>query len=204
MMSLGLIIESLVAILLVLTIVYCMVLNARLKRLRSDEEAMRATISELITATEIAERAILGLRSTANDCDETLSVRLEEAAGLCVTLKDQIESGDEVVNRLAQITQAAHHVPQHGANHGVEPAAALARMARGHAAQAQPASVQPQPRSQPQSQAPIPQVTAPHVMAPQPHVQAQPQTMTPHMLLKAAEQSADRLRSMRGANGVAA
>ena len=34
--SLGLIIESLVAVLLVLTIGYCMLLNARLKRLKAD------------------------------------------------------------------------------------------------------------------------------------------------------------------------
>ena len=50
-------IESLVAILLLVTIGYCVILNARLKRLKADEQALKATISELITATEIAERA---------------------------------------------------------------------------------------------------------------------------------------------------
>jgi hypothetical protein len=34
--SLGIVIESLVAVLLVLTIGYCMLLNARLKRLKAD------------------------------------------------------------------------------------------------------------------------------------------------------------------------
>ena len=63
--SLGLVIELLVAALLALTIGYCLVLNRRLKRLQADEQALRATISELITATEIAERAILGLKATA-------------------------------------------------------------------------------------------------------------------------------------------
>ena len=53
----GLVIESLVAILLGLTIGYCIVLNKRLARMRSDESAMRGTIGELITATEFAERA---------------------------------------------------------------------------------------------------------------------------------------------------
>ena len=56
----GMIIEILVAILLVLTIGYCMRLNRRLKLLKSDEHSLRATISELVTATEIAERAISG------------------------------------------------------------------------------------------------------------------------------------------------
>ena len=58
MSNFGLMIESLVAILLLLTIAYCVTLNKRLKRLRADEMALKATISELITATEIAERAI--------------------------------------------------------------------------------------------------------------------------------------------------
>ena len=62
--SFGLVIESLVAVLLLLTIGYCMLLNRRLKRLRADEQSMRAMIAELITATEIAERAIGGLKVT--------------------------------------------------------------------------------------------------------------------------------------------
>ena len=47
----GIVIEILVAFLLVLTIAYCMSLNRRLKLLRSDEHSLRATISELVTAT---------------------------------------------------------------------------------------------------------------------------------------------------------
>ena len=56
----GLMIESLVALLLLLTIGYCIALNRRLKRLRADEQSLKATIAELITATEIAERAVSG------------------------------------------------------------------------------------------------------------------------------------------------
>src|SRR5262249_16862311 len=68
----GLMIESLVAVLLLITIGYCVVLNRRLKRLKGDEQALKATISELITATEIAGRAVAGLKATAQDCDGTL------------------------------------------------------------------------------------------------------------------------------------
>ncbi|MDO8980158.1 MAG: chemotaxis protein, partial [Afipia sp.] len=53
----GMIIEGLVAALLLLTIGYCMLLNSRLKRLKADEHSLKAVIGELITATEIAERA---------------------------------------------------------------------------------------------------------------------------------------------------
>ena len=56
--SFGLMIESLVAILLLLTIGYCVILNGRLKRLKADEQALKGTISELITATEIGQAEI--------------------------------------------------------------------------------------------------------------------------------------------------
>ena len=58
----GMMIESVVAVLLTVTIGYCVILNKRLRRLKADEMSLKATISELITATEIAERAIGGLK----------------------------------------------------------------------------------------------------------------------------------------------
>src|SRR6202040_624986 len=77
--GIGLVIEGMVAILLVLTIGYCIVLNSRLKMLKADEQALKATISELITATEIAERAIASLKLTVCECDQGLGERLREA-----------------------------------------------------------------------------------------------------------------------------
>ena len=54
-------VESMVSVLLLLTILYCVRLNKQLRLLKADEQTLRATIAELITATEIAERAIGGL-----------------------------------------------------------------------------------------------------------------------------------------------
>ena len=78
--SFGIAIESLVAVLLMLTIGYCMLLNKRLKRLKADEHSLKATIGELITATEIAERAIGGLKHTVRDVNENLGSQLASAA----------------------------------------------------------------------------------------------------------------------------
>ena len=75
--SFGIVIESLVAVLLMLTIGYCMLLNKRLKRLKADEHSLKATIAELITATEIAERAIGGLKHTVRDVNENLGSQLD-------------------------------------------------------------------------------------------------------------------------------
>ena len=105
-MTVGMMIELLVAFLLVLTIGYCVTLNRRLKRLRNDEEALRATIAELITATEIAERAILGLKATAGDCDKNLTHRLMEAERLSSDLQYYVSQGEGVVGRLVKISDA--------------------------------------------------------------------------------------------------
>jgi hypothetical protein len=103
----GLIIEALVAILLMVTIGYCMILNNRLKRLKADERALKATIAELITATEMAERAVAGLRITARECESTLGERLATADQCCAELNRQVKAGDLVIERLARVVVAS-------------------------------------------------------------------------------------------------
>jgi hypothetical protein len=105
--SFGIAIESLVAILLILTIGYCMLLNARLKRLKADEHSLKATIAELITATEIAERAIGGLKHTVRDVNENLGNQLTSATQMSLQLKKQLLEGDNIFRRLSKIAIAA-------------------------------------------------------------------------------------------------
>src|ERR1700709_561345 len=105
--SLGIAIESLVAFLLMLTIGCCMLLNARLKRLKADESSLKATIGELITATEIAERAIGGLKHTVRDVNEHLGSQLNAAAEMSNHLKKHLAEGDNVLRRLSRIAIAA-------------------------------------------------------------------------------------------------
>ena len=105
--SLGIVIESLVAVLLMVTIAYCMLLNKRLKRLKADEHSLKATIGELITATEIAERAIGGLKLTVRDVNENLGAKLTAATEMSEQLRKQLGECDNVVRRLSRITSAA-------------------------------------------------------------------------------------------------
>ena len=105
--SFGIAIESLVAILLMLTIGYCMLLNRRLKRLKADEHSLKATIGELITATEIAERAIGGLKHTVRDVNENLGSQLLSAGEMSLQLRKQLAEGDNVLRRLSRIAIAA-------------------------------------------------------------------------------------------------
>lgn len=106
-LPIGTIIELLVAVLLLVTIGYCWVLNNRLQRLRADEETLRATISELMTATEIAERAILGLKSTASEADKTLGARMNEAEKMSRELAGQVHEGEKIFSKISQIAEAA-------------------------------------------------------------------------------------------------
>ena len=69
----GFLVETMVSTLLLLTILYCFRLNKQLRLLKADEHSLRATISELVTATEIADRAIGGLKSTMQEGEHALS-----------------------------------------------------------------------------------------------------------------------------------
>ena len=100
--ALAMMIDGLVALLLMLTIGYCMLLNRRLKLLKADEQSLRATISELVTATEIAERAIGGLKATVGECELGLTARLDSAERLSGELARGIVSGKDLLDRLAQ------------------------------------------------------------------------------------------------------
>jgi len=124
----GMIIECLVAILLLVTIGYCMLLNRRLKLLKADEQSLRVTISELITATEIAERAIAGLKVTVRECDAGLGERLLRAERLQTDLDLMVAAGKDVFGRLSQIVAASRpHEPAIAPRNDAQAVAAAAQ-----------------------------------------------------------------------------
>ncbi len=134
---LGLAIESLVAVLLMLTIGYCWLLNKRLQRLKADEHSRKATIAELITATEIAERAIGGLKHAVRDVNENLGNQLDAATQMSALLKTHLAEGDGVVRRLAKIALAARPAePARAPAQAAAPAAPAAPAPRVSAARA--------------------------------------------------------------------
>jgi hypothetical protein len=133
----GLLIESLVAALLLITIVYCFMLNMRLKRLKADEFALKATIAELMKATEIAERAVAGLKATAHECEDTLGARLTAAERFGDALGREVKAGEDLLERLSRIVVAARP-PVPGAQPGPAiPAAASAHDPKALAAAAE-------------------------------------------------------------------
>ena len=81
----GLMIESLVAILLLLTIAFCVVLNSRLKKLKADEQALKGTIAELITATEIGQ-ADIAVEAVLYEAELPLKQLMQLEVGHTLTL----------------------------------------------------------------------------------------------------------------------
>ena len=128
--TIGITIEALVAVLLLVTIGYCMLLNKRLTRLKADEHSLKAVIAELITATEIAERAIGGLKLAVRDVNENLGAQLDQANQMSGHLKKQLAESDYVVRRLSKIAiaarpQSAAVMPAPGLEPQAEPAASV-------------------------------------------------------------------------------
>jgi hypothetical protein len=99
----GFLVETMVSILLLLTILYCVRLNKQLRLLKADERSLRATISELVTATEIADRAIGGLKSTMQEGEHALSERFERGEHLSAELDLHITAGNQLLARLVRI-----------------------------------------------------------------------------------------------------
>lgn len=106
-LPLGVIVESLVTVLLAVTIGYCIVLNQRLKRLHNDRDQLRRIVTDLVQATNLANSAIQELKATATDAEAGLQRRIDEAEQLGVELANHVTSGMQVMDKIAKITSLA-------------------------------------------------------------------------------------------------
>ena len=109
--NLGMLVEGSVAVLLVVTIGYCAILNQRLKRLHSDRETLAKMVGDLVQATGLANSAITELKTAALEADAKLSDRLEQAEKFEVELSAQVANGAQLIEKIARITAAARSQP---------------------------------------------------------------------------------------------
>jgi hypothetical protein len=106
-MGMGLIVEGAVAVLLAVTIGYCVILNGRLKRLHADRETMAKTVGDLVQATAMANAAVMELKTAALDAETKLFDRLEEAASFEKSLASHVSTGTQLIEKIMRITKAA-------------------------------------------------------------------------------------------------
>ena len=106
-LPLGIVVETLVAVLLATTIGYCVILNQRLKRLHADRGELRQMVADLVQATGLANTAIQELKATAQEAEGILSNRLNEAERFGIELASHVNAGQQLIDRLVRITSAA-------------------------------------------------------------------------------------------------
>ncbi len=112
---LGFFVELLVAVLLVATIGYCVIVNKKLTRLRADQQGLKIIVQELNMATQQAESAIAGLRNVVAEAEEGLAERVETAADAIAMLDAKLQSAAVSVGAGApgaDATAAAGRVAQ--------------------------------------------------------------------------------------------
>ncbi|OIQ93722.1 hypothetical protein GALL_243130 [mine drainage metagenome] len=140
-----LILDIIVAILLVATIAYAIMLNRRLSELRRNRDDLARLVNAFNDATQRAEAGIPKLRRAAEEAGSALQERVEKAQSLRDDLAFMIERADAMANRLEGSVRQARDVkipaaPAPAAVHG-----AAAAMPAGPALGAQPRRPAPAP-----------------------------------------------------------
>ena len=105
----GVVVETLVAILLATTIGYCIILNQRLKRLHADRDQLRKMVTDLVSATTLANAAIQELKATAQDAETVLEMRLGAAEKFGIELANHVNAGQQILDKISRITTAARN-----------------------------------------------------------------------------------------------
>ena len=93
--------DAVVALLLIATIGYSMVLNRRLGTVRSDREKFETLVRNLTTASTRAEAAVTGLRVATDELGRRLEKKVDEARALADDLTYMIERGGNMADKLA-------------------------------------------------------------------------------------------------------
>lgn len=155
--------DAIVALLLVATIGYSIVLNRRLGAVRNDREKFEVLVRNLNAASQRAEAAVTNLRVTADDLSRRLEKKVEEARSLSDDLTYMIERGGGIADKLANQIRAGRDAlkpdlqpepkpaakPQPRPDHIVEPVAPAAVPHQVRHAPAEPAPRQVQSAASP-------------------------------------------------------
>jgi len=105
--------ELLLSGLLVVTLLYCIVLERRLASVRKGQEGLRKMIGELNGAIAGAGASLRALKMAAAEAAGTLDERLKRARGLADELSLLTNSGERIAQRFDRSppTTPAHELP---------------------------------------------------------------------------------------------
>jgi hypothetical protein len=92
--------DAIVAVLLIVTISYAVMLNQRLNVLRGDRAQLEALVAGLTVAAQRAEAGVAGLKEASEDSGRRLEKEIEEARKLRDDLHYMLERGSQIADRL--------------------------------------------------------------------------------------------------------
>jgi len=105
--DLNLVIDTVVAVLLAATLIYCVVLNRRLSAMRHAQSDLRGLVNEFNQATEKAQTGIMELKKVSGAAGQALQTEMRQARSLADELRLIAGSADRIAQRLdASITRA--------------------------------------------------------------------------------------------------
>ena len=99
-MSTALVLDGLVAVLLVVTVGYCVVLHRRLGTLRGAQAELERLLASFSTATEQARHGVAELRAAGDKVGHELQARLDAARALRDELDVITSAGNDLADRL--------------------------------------------------------------------------------------------------------
>lgn len=102
----GMMVELLVAVLLLITIGYCVVVHGKLKWLKSDQAKLIKVIGELNAATANAEHAVAALSTVSSGAEKTLQTQLERSREVTSELSSAIVEAEHFLSKITQIVRA--------------------------------------------------------------------------------------------------
>lgn len=106
-LEMSLLLETLVAALLVATIVYAAILNRKLGRLRADRAELEAQIARFVECTHRAEASIKHLKAVSEEAGRSLQQPIDRAMAVRDELVFMIERGDTLSEKLSGRISAA-------------------------------------------------------------------------------------------------
>ena len=98
--------DAVVAVLLIATIGYSVVLNRRLTAMRSDRDKFEDLIRNLSTASQRAEAVVTKMRASADDLSQRLDKKIDEARSLSDDLVYMIERGGVIADKMAGLIRS--------------------------------------------------------------------------------------------------
>ena len=97
----GLLLDAAVALLLLATIFYCVLLNRRLSALRASYDDLQRLLGGFSRSIERAEAGITGLKIAAQEVGGDLQERIDKARALADELAFLTDNGDRLADQVA-------------------------------------------------------------------------------------------------------